>query len=301
MKLGLVINPTAGGGLTRDKIDLINSVVRKLNPDLILTSTKAVNVGVQGFKIKEVPVRVKRDRTDTTELVRKLDGNADLILIFGGDGTMSDAASVRPETPLLCIGTGTTNVSPVLCKPDFKPNQLKKVKVRGLELRTEDDRRIAFNDVVVGSTILATVDGKRVQVDARSFMRGKKTVALPRKFKARIEVGGRVIEGTFGNVFISLLDDRFLGRGITGGVSLSTFLGFKGVIACVSEGVIVSTYTKDEVRRIEPIITSTMSFDDEVVVICSDEVISCDGNPVTTGYAEVQVVEDAVTVMKEIE
>ncbi len=295
MKLGLIINPKAGGGLDKNKLKLIVSVLKKLNPDIVYTSSKLIKIP---FKVVDVPINFKGDRSDTLELTKKLDEIVDVIVVFGGDGTISDVASVKPKTPLLCIGIGTTNVSPTLCDPNFNFDELKAVRVSGLELKVKNEVRIAFNDVVVGSTILTTVNGKRVQVDAREFMKGRKVVVKPRKFRARIEVGDRCIEGVFGNVFIALTDKRFLGKGITGGVALSTFLGFKAVVACISEGIIVSTYTKDDLKAIEPIITKTISFDDEVVKIYANEIISCDGNPVAEGYAEVRVVDDVVTVLK---
>lgn len=223
----------------------------------------------------------------------------DVIAVFGGDGTVSDAASARPTKPLLCIGTGTTNVSPALCNPSFDPEKLKPVVLRGIRLDVKSETRMAFNDVVVGSTILTTIDGNRVQVDAREFMMGRKIVALPRKFRAKVEVGGKKLEGIFGNIFVAFPDSRFLGKGIAGGASLSAFMGFKGVVACVDEGIIVSTYTKDDVRKLEPIKTETISFDDETVKIEANEIISCDGNPVAIGRAEVRIVDRALVVLKE--
>jgi predicted polyphosphate/ATP-dependent NAD kinase len=50
--------------------------------------------------------------------------------------------------------------------------------------------------------------------------------------------------------------------------------------------------------QLEPIVTNTISFDDEIVRIWANEVISCDGNPIGEGYAEVRVVESAVKVLK---
>ncbi len=296
MKIGLIVNPKAGGGLNEDKMRLVSSTLRKLNPDVVFTSQRLFPI--KGFRVVDIPITIRGNRWDTVELVKKLDELVDMIVVFGGDGTISDVASAKPKTPLLCIGIGTTNVSPALCDPDFKIDELKVVRIRGLELRTERDFRIAFNDVVVGSTVLATVNGRRVQVDAREFMKGKLVITTPKKFKARVEVGDRRVEGVFGNIFVALTDRRFLGKGIAGGISLSAFLGFKGVVACISEGIVVSTYSKDDVKRLEPITTMTLSFDDEIVKIWADEVISCDGNPVTIGYAEVRVVDDAVTVLK---
>lgn len=76
------------------------------------------------------------------------------------------------------------------------------------------------------------------------------------------------------------------------------FIGFKAVVACISEEIVVSTYAKEDVKRLEPIVTKTISFDDEVVRIWADEVISCDGNPVGEGYTEIRVMKNAVRVLK---
>ncbi len=294
MKVGVVVNPKAGGGLTEEKIELILDVLSRLNPEVVYIS-EALPVP---WRTAEVEIQKTGTRADTLELVRKLDGRVDVIAVFGGDGTMSDAASARPKTPLLCIGIGTTNVSPVLCDPDFTLEELKPLSVRGLEVEVCNERRIAFNDVVVGSTILTTIGRRRIQVDAREFLKGKKVVSRPRKFRAKVEVGGRVVEGVFGNVFVSIPDRRFLGKGIAGGSSLSAFLGFKGVVAIVSEGIVVSDYTKEEVRRMEPIVTQTISFDDETVKLHAEEVVCCDGKPICIGDAEVRVIDNAVTVMQ---
>jgi len=288
-----VLNPVAGGGFDDSKKAKVTEVLKKLGGEFVTTSKIAKMLGIEAETVK---LDETGTRLDTVNLVRELDGKVDVIAVFGGDGTVSDAASAKPRTPLLCIGIGTTNVSPALCQPDFE--RLREVDIRGLVVKFKGEERVAFNDIVVGSTILSTVDGRRVQVDAYRFMRGEKVVAKPRKFRARVEVGDRVVEGVFGNVFVAMTDRRFLGKGIAGGASLSAFLGFKGVVACVSEGIVVSTYTKDDLRRIEPVVTTTVSFDDENVKISAEEVISCDGNPIGVGKAEVRIVEGVVRVLK---
>jgi len=288
-----VLNPVAGGGFDDSKKAIVTEVLKKLGGEFVTTSKIAKMLGIEAETVR---LDETGTRLDTVNLVRELDGKVDVIAVFGGDGTVSDAASAKPRTPLLCIGIGTTNVSPALCQPDFE--RLREVDIRGLVVKFKGEERVAFNDIVVGSTILSTVDGRRVQVDAYRFMRGEKVVAKPRKFRARVEVGDRVVEGVFGNVFVAMTDRRFLGKGIAGGASLSAFLGFKGVVACVSEGIVVSTYTKDDLRRIEPVVTTTVSFDDETVKISAEEVISCDGNPIGVGKAEVRIVEGVVRVLK---
>ena len=288
-----MLNPVAGGGFDDSKKAIVTEVLKKLGGEFVTTSKIAKMLGIEAETVR---LDETGTRLDTVNLVRELDGKVDVIAVFGGDGTVSDAASAKPRTPLLCIGIGTTNVSPALCQPDFE--RLREVDIRGLVVKFKGEERVAFNDIVVGSTILSTVDGRRVQVDAYRFMRGEKVVAKPRKFRARVEVGDRVVEGVFGNVFVAMTDRRFLGKGIAGGASLSAFLGFKGVVACVSEGIVVSTYTKDDLRRIEPVVTTTVSFDDENVKISAEEVISCDGNPIGVGKAEVRIVEGVVRVLK---
>ncbi len=298
MRVGVVVNPLAGGGIDEAKRLTVNRVLGKLRPDVVYSARGLGAELISGFVVRKLDLKLRGTREDTVELVKMLDGLVDVIAVFGGDGTVSDAASARPKTPLLCVGVGTTNVSPALCGEDFEPSRLREVKLAPLELKAGSELRLALNDVVVGSTVLSTVNGRRVQVDAREYMLGKKIVARPRKFYARVEVGNKVLEGTFGNIFVSMPDERFLGKGIAGGASLSAFLRFKGVVACLSEGIVVSTYTKEDVKAMEPIVTRTLSFDDEVVKIWANEVISCDGNPVAIGGAEVRVVDNAITVLK---
>ncbi len=290
MKVGVVVNPKAGRGVDKR---LILKVIRKLNPEKVITGQD--DLGASYLKGAEI-IEIERsyDRNDTIRLVRELDKVADVIVIFGGDGTMSDAASALPEKPLLCIGTGTTNVSPLLCDPDFR--NLKLVEFDGLFVKKYN--RIAFNDVVAGPTILSTVNGRVMEIDALEFMRGKIKMGRRGKFFARVEAEGRVIEGVFGNVFLSILDQRYLGKGISGGASISAFVGFKCIAACISETIVVSSLTKKELRDLEPIRTETLSFDKKARLF-AETVISADGNPFTfNDEVEVEFREKIVKILK---
>ncbi len=290
MKVGIVVNPKAGGGVKRD---VIQKVIGKLKPDQIFTGQD--NLGERFVEKAEV-IEIERryDRNDTINLVKELDKIVDLIVIFGGDGTMSDASSAFPKKPLLCIGTGTTNVSPLLTDPDFK--KLKLMDFSGLYVRKY--QRIAFNDIVAGYTILSTVNGKITEIDALEFLRGKIKRGSGKKFFARVEAEGNVIEGRFGNVFVSMLDKRYLGKGISGGASIAAFVGFNCLVACVSETIVISSLRKEELKKMEPITTKTVSFDRKAKLY-AESVISADGNPFTfNDEIEIEFRDKAVKVLK---
>jgi len=270
MRLGVVVNPRAGKGVDQE---LVRRIVKKLNPDEVLTGQEDLGEFYLE-KVEVVEVERSYDRYDTLRLVKALDRRCDIIAVFGGDGTMSDSASAFPKTPLLCIPMGTTNVSPLMCDPNFR--ELKEVEYDGLYVKGFE--RVAFNDVVAGPTILATVEGKVVEVDALEFMRGKLKKGSPSKFYGRVRVGERSIEGVYGNIFVSMLDSRYLGKGISGGASISAFVGFNCLVACISHTVVVASMSKESLQNLEPIKTETMSFDDDALMY-AETVISADGNP----------------------
>lgn len=292
MKLGVVVNPKAGKG---PNMELIRLTVERLKPDEIITGQD--DLGENYFQNPHV-VEIERtyDRNDTLRLVKALDRKADVIAVFGGDGTASDAASALPEKPLLCIPTGTTNVSPIMCRGNLR--SLSVVEVDALFLR--DYGRIAFNDVVAGPTVLGTVDGKIMELDALAFMEGEIKKGNPGKFYGKVVEGGRILEGIYGNIFVSILDSRYLGKGISGGASISAFAGFNCLVACLSHTVVLGSITKDSLRNLEPLRTETLSFDDRITLY-ADTVISADGNPFTyREEVEIEFVKKAVKVLKDL-
>ncbi|AIY90282.1 diacylglycerol/lipid kinase family protein [Geoglobus acetivorans] len=270
MKLGVVVNPKAGDG---PDPELVRNVVSRLEPDRVVTGQDDLG---QDYLDNADIVEIHRtfDRNDTIRLVKELDSAVDVIAVFGGDGTASDAASAFPEKPLLCIPMGTTNAGPLMCNPEFK--SLEVVEVDGLYI--PEYGRVAFNDVVAGPTILGTVDGEIAELDALSYMRGEMKKGNPDKFYVRVSEGERTIEGVYGNVFVSMLDQRYLAKGISGGASISAFAGFNCLVACLSHTIVLGSITKEILRNMEPVRTETMSFDSSISLY-AETVISADGNP----------------------
>jgi len=312
-RIGLIVNPKAGKGI---EAELIRKVINRISPIKVFGGPEEIGEiyfrGVEDSKYDfiELELTLREKADDTVQLVKKLNKlDLDAIVVFGGDGTMSDASISKH--PLLCIPTGTTNVSPLIFNDstsfslqEIDPKRFVVKEIDGLILKLEDSYFNAFNDVVVGSTILSTIDGKKTQVDAESFLERRKIESRPRKFYARVEIvrGDEVlksIEGTFGNIFVSLTGERYLGKGIAGGAAISTFAGFKAVVACTNEGMIYR-YSKEELRSVEPFVTTSLSFDEgEKVRILSDEVISRDGTPIKRiKNAEIEYKKGLVKVLK---
>ncbi len=311
-RIGLIVNPKAG----KFNREIVKEVVDRLSPCMVYVGPAELGGYLRGFGFEsskvdlvELEFEPSGSAEDTVWLVRRFNEiDLDAVVVFGGDGTMSDASISKH--PLLCIPTGTTNVSPLIFNDsttftveEIDPTKFVIKEIDGLVVEIDGLYFNAFNDVVVGSTILSTINGRKTQIDAEAFLEGRKIESKPKKFHAKVEImrGNEIlksIEGIFGNIFISLTGKRYLGKGIAGGVAISTFVGFKAAIACTNEGMICH-YSKDELRSMEPFVTSTLSFDEgEKVRILTDGVVSRDGTPIKKGNVEVEFRERLVKVLK---
>ena len=226
----------------------------------------------------------------------------DLILVVGGDGTMSDVAYTlfkeNSTVPVLGIGAGSTNAGPLIT---IKASELWKLK-DGFEvvetggiLASLNGKTVGlgFNDVVLGDTVLTTIDGKVVQVSAKKFMNGEKEPVTPEhagtgESEVIINRNGKslvVHKGVFGQMFAAPLEVRYLGKGLAGGTSLAAALGLPAGIAISNEPLINFSIGADEFLEMEPVITKTASFreKDEVIVtgLRKDTCLNVDGNPLS--------------------
>jgi hypothetical protein len=57
------------------------------------------------------------DRSDTVAAARAMVGEADVVVVLGGDGTCRDVATGWPHAPLVALSTGTNNVFPRTIEP----------------------------------------------------------------------------------------------------------------------------------------------------------------------------------------
>lgn len=282
-KIGVIVNPEAGAG--RESIESIaSSAIEMLK------------------EIQVVRPRIGEGREATMTYAAQLSSIVDAILVVGGDGTMSDVAyslyRCGAATPILGIGSGSTNAGPLIT---VKAMQLERLdmhklsmqKVGGILASLNDEQLgLGFNDIVLGDTVLTTLDGRVVQVKAVDFMKGKKISASPLKvgtIKSEIvierqgETSVKVHKGIFGQMFAAPLEERYLGKGLAGGTSLAAALGLPAGIAITSEPLINYSIGQEELLSMEPIVTRTASFreGDEVVArgLREGTCLNIDGNP----------------------
>ncbi|HHY39400.1 MAG TPA: hypothetical protein GX507_10845 [Clostridia bacterium] len=263
------------------------------------------------------------------------------LVVIGGDGTMADAAlgivlsGCAPEKcPILGIGVGTSNVGGLISlrlksltrrgridaiprtRADISENVPVKslrdadafirVPCKGLVASADGEIiGVAFNDVVMGDTVLATIDDRKVDVKASSFIRGELEPATPSCIYGsncevtliRNENGGSSITGgsrrstivvasgtQVGQAVVSILDGRFVGKAVSGGACLGDLLAMPAAVAVSDRPVVRVNLDMDELYECSPITTRTASFGEKDTVrikgIRHGACVCCDGNPV---------------------
>lgn len=206
---GLLINPTAGGGLGEVVLARVASLLRLMAGTQWLVPSGSAGERLAagaGLPYRPVPFPVFGGAEDTVRgaaaLVR---AGAEMLVVVGGDGTLADAAwGLRREglrVPLLGLGAGTTNVggliavelarggNPVALPPGLDPARLRSfpwqsfrvcerravcAQVDGLEVG------VGFNDAVVGFTVPRLLGGCWRDADVESIWAGRPRPGQPR-------------------------------------------------------------------------------------------------------------------------
>lgn len=323
-RVGLIVNPTAGKG-PQEALTAARKAVESLCIEEVLTGEG--ELGQAAFtnwtgrlQSRSTPGTAGRDRTRAIANWIAAQG-ADALIVIGGDGTVSDVAQVCIETgllvPIVGVGAGSTNAGRLItCRAD-----------RAGELRAEDMETwsadclvasrngqmlgLAFNDVVIGYTVVAIVGGKRLDVDAAERMHGRTVEGRPRTIgnrRTRVTKsfpGGAVpvAEGeSVGAVVAGFAERAFFGKAITGQVCLTALAGLPaGCLVCETPLARVGV-TKQEVFEAPPVLSKYVSLSEEAAILVENvnpgAALCADGNPLcsltTTDRAEIAVRSGAV-------
>lgn len=301
-KIGLIVNPAAGLGAAHN-LAIAQQVVDLLQPDQIVTGPGAL--GADAVSTAQIiSVANLRGRAATQYLARQIiSSDVDALIVVGGDGTMADTAFVLREAshscPLLGIGAGSTNVGDLItCRADaisllenahftVEPVDALVAGCNGEELA------LAFNDVVIGTTVLGTVDGRVRDLDAASFFSGKRRIGVPRTVGSETSVvtkisGRRSIQiaqgSRLGTVIVGFAHyECFYGKTIAGGVCLTSLTEQPAGCLVCSEPLVRTELTATALAEAEPIFSSYVSLNEGETIqatgIGPPAVLCADGNP----------------------
>ncbi len=306
-RIGLIVNPSAGRG---EGGRVAREAVRALAPEELL-----VGAGEMGAEpLSDLPVRLRvfdwsphAGRARTKFLAEQLAREQlDALVVVGGDGTLADVAFVGqvsnlPLPPLLGIGVGSANVGPLIACRGGEVGRLAGARlttraVDGLIAGVNDvPLGLGFNDVVLGFTVLATVNGAIVDVDAAGKLRGEniprdaepvwtertrvvKVARTARPSSTVIAQGNQVA-----TVIVGFADERFYGKAVAGGVLLSGLLNDPAGCLVCDHLLVRMKMDADEYHRSEPVVSRYASLSEMEQIegwnFRAGSVLCADGNP----------------------
>lgn len=323
--VGLIVNPTAGPG-GRHGEHAARAALGALRPRRVLAGPGALGAdAVDEERLEPLDLAVG-GRAATQALARAAArAGVDALVVVGGDGTLADVAaalhSAGLRCPLVGVGAGSTNAGAlVTCRAAdagaLAPERLHVRPVAGLHARVEDLEALGFNDVVLGTTVVGTLDGAFVDLDAAAFHRGARLRARPAAFAspaARVVRHGPdgevlVAEGTaVGAVVVGFTDKvDAVGQALVGGVSLSRWVGIPAGCLVSSFPLVFAGFDRAEHRRMEPLRGAYVGLAPdqalELTGMGGGAYLCVDGNPlralVPGDVATVRVLPDVVDVAR---
>jgi hypothetical protein len=312
--LGLIVNQWAGAGAD---VGAVESVLGALGAQHVVTGPGDLGsalVDPARWSVEVVPVPDERSAAQTMALARALaDRGVELIAVIGGDGTLADVAAAivdRPGAPAVCgIGSGSMSVGQlVTCAiadlDRLDGRRLEECPVPALVAMHAGTSALAFNDVVLGTTLVGTLGGRLRDLDAVAYLQGQRRPGRPRSIGQagtlvwrtggrgaaggsgdNKEAGGMVVARgrRVGGVVAGFTSPAFTGKAVTGGVCLSSWAGLAA--CCVVSDVPLARVelTPASVAAMRPVRCSYASLDgDQRLVIDGARpgtVLLTDGNP----------------------
>lgn len=327
-RIGLIVNPRAGRGLEANA-EVVRRALSHLRPQETLLGTGEMGLDfVQDLplKIRSYDVGPRRGKERTLYLVERFCAEkVDFLLVVGGDGTLADVALVLVRTgrdvPILGLGVGSTNVGGLVTCCGREVDRLsgaefREEKISGILASCNGELLgVGFNDCVLGYTVVATVEGRLVDVDVAEKIEGRDVPATPRPIcTERTMVRKRAAEGEtviargeeVATVVVALAEKRFFGKAISGGVCLTTLADLPaGCLVCDTPLVRILVH-KGNLAQLEPFSSKYVSLDEgeEIVVDRAQKgaALCADGNPLRIleekDRVEVRVKRQAVTCLQ---
>lgn len=299
--LGLIVNPNAGSGKRRN-LEVASRAIGALKPGRVLTGPG--DLGAEAAPAAQiVEVGPISGRAATQALARKLaQAEIDALVVVGGDGTLADAALALHRAgstcPIFGIGAGTINAGKLVTCPWQAASSLGEARfsveaVTALTTSVSGELfALAFNDIVISTTVVGTVGGEAVDLDAHAFLHGRQTPAEPFPIHsptAQVIKAGRfgkryVAGAELGTLIAGFTDSQaFFGKAIAGPVLLASLSGaLAGCLVC-EQPLVRTQLAPAALAEIEPVhCTFTGLFLGEVIEISgltSPAILCADGNP----------------------
>jgi NAD kinase len=323
--IGLIVNPRSGLG-AKHNLEVAHRLVQALDAKHIVTGPGLLGEdAVSNAHI--LPIAASTGRASSQAIaLGAIQEDVEALVVIGGDGTMADVAFAVNQTgkrcPIMGVGAGSINAGDLItCKAD-QLEELVDVNFRvesigALVAGCNDEvLALAFNDVVIGTTVVGTVGGDFINLDANAFFDGTQIPGEPRPVgtdtalvtkegeTGRIEVSSGKAVGTVVAGFAHY--DCFFGKAIVGGVGLSSLIDAPAGCLVCDQPLARTQLDKQTFATMEPVHSTYVSLDDNEVILATGlgypAVLCADGNPLKclqpTDEVQIRVQPDAVDVLR---
>jgi NAD kinase len=325
-KLGVVVNPRSGGQTAARNLRIAHRLVEAMRVEAVVTGPGLLGgEALPLARIVSIPPLTGRAASQAVAHA-VLEEGVDALVVIGGDGTLSDIAfavyRAGSHCPILGVGAGSINAGDLItCKAsqveELQGRDFRVESVNALEASFNDQVvALAFNDVVIGATIVGTIDGAYQDLDANSFMEYRQVRGIPRPIgtdTARVtkhRQGEEIVVGvgrSVGTVIAGFTHyDCFFGKAIIGGVGLSSVAGVSAGCLVCEQALVRTQLDLHEHLKTEPILSAYVSLTDDAVIRVTGlnypAVLCADGNPLAAfrpvDIAQIRVRPDAVDVLR---
>ncbi len=303
--IGLIVNPASGLGAAHN-LEVARRLVQALAPQDICTGPGQLGeeavTGIAQAAI--VPIEGRTGRAASQAIAQAaLRKGVQALAVVGGDGTLADIAfaiaRAGARCPILGIGAGSINAGAlVTCKAsqvgELAGADFAVRTVTALEAECNGDvLAFAFNDIVIGTTIVGMTQNELCDLDANAFLNGERVLGVPRPVGSptasvtkRSETRRLLVSAgtSVGTVIAGLTSyDCFFGKAVVGGVCLSSLVGIPAGCLVCDQPLVRTQLDREAHRNTEPIRSAYVSLDEGEVIeatgLAYPAVLCADGNP----------------------
>lgn len=299
MKTAVFYNPKAGKGLGAQSV--MTQLSRFFQGDELLVADPAL-------VCPDLPIQlVEPEGADnsylgllTARVAALVQAGAERFACVGGDGTATYVRTALYRAgvslPMLGVAAGTANVGPIVS-----------LTLEQLEGRTVQDTRqanydgvavfagdefisLAFNDLIVGDTFLATVDGQSCNVSVRALLEdGQIVPQAPSEDMVtpdfHVELNGNIIKPAGSDIrqiiISSVAHESHYGRAVYGPIGKCDWSEKKGLIALCDHIAVTFEDNDAGTGRFSSMQYLIFGPEDQVVLrgFTPKACLVCDGNP----------------------